>query len=48
MSAAISPVCALCLISVEQSCPAMRMFEPSRRSATVFKDVNVGAITTSQ
>ena len=45
MSAATSPVCAPCFVSVEQSCPAKRTFEPSSRSATVFKAVKTGAMT---
>src|ERR1051326_7684028 len=48
MNAATSPVCAPSLISVEQSCAATLMFEPSSRSHTVFNDVKTGAITTSQ
>ena len=31
-----------------QSCAAMRIFDPSTRSATVFSAVKTGAITTSQ
>src|SRR5437870_10907800 len=48
MNAATSPVCAPSSGSVEQSCAATPMFDPSSRSATVFSDVNTGAITTSQ
>src|ERR1043165_1210797 len=48
MNAATSPVCAPSLTSVEQSCAATLMFEPSIRSHTVFSDVKTGAITTSQ
>src|SRR6185369_6430422 len=45
---AISPVCAPSSFWVAQSWPATRIFEPSRRSATVLIAVKTGAITTSQ
>src|SRR5688500_11869469 len=48
MNAATSPVCAPSSFSVEQSCAATLILEPSSRSQTVFSAVKTGAITTSQ
>src|ERR1044072_1581280 len=48
INAPISPVCAHSLDSVEQSCAATLIFEPSSRSHTFFNAVKTGAITTSQ
>src|SRR5215510_9796856 len=48
MNAATSPVCAPSSATGAQSCPEVFIFEPSNRSATDFKAVNTGAITTSQ
>src|SRR5438067_6293193 len=48
MKAATSPVNAPSLCSVAQSCADTRIFDPSRRTATDFKAVKTGAITTSQ
>src|SRR5690606_35188093 len=45
---ATSPVNAPKPFCVAQSCAAMPIFEPSRRSATVLSAVNTGAMTTSQ
>src|SRR5690242_13301129 len=48
MNAATSPVKALSAFSVAQFCAETLMFEPSRRSATLFSEVNTGAMMTSQ
>src|SRR5437870_3019370 len=48
MKAATSPVNAPSFCSAAQFCAATLMFEPSRRSATLFKAVKTGAITISQ
>src|SRR5215470_12493231 len=48
MNAATSPVCAPSSATGAQSWAEIFMLEPSKRSATDFKAVNTGAITTSQ
>src|SRR5438067_10804103 len=48
MNAATSPVKAPSLFSVAQSCAATLTLDPSRRSATLFRAVNTGAMMTSQ
>src|SRR2546421_215354 len=48
MNPATSPVKAPSAISVAQFCAETLMFEPSRRSATLFSAVNTGAMIISQ
>src|SRR5438477_4173570 len=48
MKAATSPVNAPSFCSAAQFCAATLMFEPSSRSATLFKAVKTGAMTISQ
>src|SRR5881227_1249024 len=48
MKAATSPVNAPSLRSLAQFCAATLMFDPSKRSATLFNAVKTGAMTTSQ
>src|SRR5215831_14714142 len=48
MNAATSPVCAPSSATGAQSWAETLMFEPSSRSATLFRAVKTGAMTTSQ